>query len=158
MSMNPDFEALLASHEFLKDFNPKHVALLAKFTHLESLAEGDYIFRAGEPAEGFYLIREGYISLEVYDPRRGAVTLENLGANRALGWSWLIPPHQWTFDSRVLRSTEVLVLNAESFRNAMEENHELGYNILKRFVGVFADRLRASRLQLLDMYGLSMNP
>lgn len=153
MSVNPDFQAMLASHEFLVALEPEHLEILAGFTHLDILGEDDYIFRAGEPAEACYLILDGYISLEVYDPRRGSVALETLGANRALGWSWLIPPHQWTFDARVLKPTKALVLDAEQFRDAMESNHELGYTILKRFVGVFADRLRASRLQLLDMYG-----
>ena len=143
----------LARHEFLSGVDEKHIETLAAFTHQEIIDAGDYVFRAGEHAEHCYLILEGRVYLEVYDPRRGAVALESLGSNRALGWSWLIPPHQWTFDARATVPTGLLALNAEKFRRAMESDHELGYHMLKRFTSVIADRLRASRLQLLDMYG-----
>lgn len=151
--LNPVIVEQLRSHEFLAGLEERHLETLAAFTHYEVIDAGETIFHAGEMAEHCYFISEGYISLEVYDPRRGSVTIETLGANRVLGWSWLIPPHQWSFDARALRATRLLALNASKFRNAMEEDHELGYLMLKRFTNVFADRLRASRLQLLDMHG-----
>ena len=151
--INPNVRKMLAEHEFLAGLEEAHVEKLAEFAYLDTMTPDEYIFRAGEHAERCYLIREGQVALEVYDPRRGAVRMATLGNNRALGWSWLIPPHQWTFDARVIRSTTVIALDAVRFRRAMDEDHELGYHMLKRFTTVFADRLRASRLQLLDMYG-----
>ena len=142
----------LAEHEFLAGIDEAHLETLASFTYQDELAEGEYLFRAGEPAEQCYFTLDGMVSLEVYDPRRGSVKLEQLGGNRALGWSWLIPPHQWTFDARVMVTCRFLALDARRFRDAMDRDHELGYVMLQRFTAVFADRLRASRLRLLDMY------
>jgi hypothetical protein len=37
-------------------------------------------------------------------------------------------------------------------RNKCEENHDLGYEVLKRFAGIVSQRLEATRFQLLDIY------
>jgi hypothetical protein len=35
----------------------------------------------------------------------------------------------------------------------MEKDHELGYALFKRFAVIIAERLEATRIQLLDIYG-----
>jgi hypothetical protein len=35
----------------------------------------------------------------------------------------------------------------------MDEDHELGYELMRRFAGLMAERLHATRMQLFDMYG-----
>ena len=153
MDPNPVIVEKLSSHEFLSGVDEAHILTLAQFTYEDVLEGNDYVFHAGEPADHCYLIRDGLVSLEVYDPRRGGLTLEKLGINRVLGWSWLIPPHLWTFDARAINRTTVLALDAARFRKAMDADHELGYHMLKRFTVVFADRLRASRSQMMHTYG-----
>ncbi|MDZ7343567.1 MAG: Crp/Fnr family transcriptional regulator, partial [candidate division KSB1 bacterium] len=34
-----------------------------------------------------------------------------------------------------------------------EEDHDLGYELLKRFAHIIEQRLQSTRLQLLDIYG-----
>ena len=38
-------------------------------------------------------------------------------------------------------------------RGKCEQDHELGYELLTRFVAVIVERLQATRLRLLDVYG-----
>jgi hypothetical protein len=38
-------------------------------------------------------------------------------------------------------------------RKKCEEDHDLGYELMKRFSAVMIQRLQATRLQLLDLYG-----
>jgi CRP/FNR family cyclic AMP-dependent transcriptional regulator len=38
-------------------------------------------------------------------------------------------------------------------RNKCEADHELGYEIMKRFAHLMEEELEALRLRLLDMYG-----
>ena len=42
---------------------------------------------------------------------------------------------------------------ADDKRGKCEEDHELGYQLMRRFAGGLLDRLQATRLQLLDVYG-----
>jgi len=46
-----------------------------------------------------------------------------------------------------------LGVNARCLRDKCEADHDLGYELMKRFVGAMGERLRATRLQVLDVYG-----
>ena len=44
-------------------------------------------------------------------------------------------------------------LDGACLRGKCEEDHDLGYELLMRFAQVIVERLQATRLQLLDVYG-----
>lgn len=69
-----------------------------------------------------------------------------------MGWSWVAPPYRWHFEARTLLETNALVLDASWLRSKWKEDHDFGYEMMKRFANVIATRLDATRLQLLDMY------
>ena len=69
-----------------------------------------------------------------------------------IGWSWLVPPHRWQFDARVLDAVRAIAINGPRLRAKCEEDHELGYLILRRLVGVIANRLASTRLQMLEVH------
>jgi CRP/FNR family cyclic AMP-dependent transcriptional regulator len=64
-----------------------------------------------------------------------------------------VPPYRWHFDARAVELTRAIALDGECLRGKCEEDHDLGYEIMKRFALVIAERLEATRLQLLDVYG-----
>jgi len=140
-----------AGHAFLKGLSERHLMLLASGVKPMSFAAGEYLGREGEEARAFYLILSGKVSLGVHTPDRGVVPVQTVGAGQALGWSWLVPPHRWRFDCRAVDAVQALAFNAEWLREKCEQDHELGYHLLKHLVGVIAGRLAATRLQLLDL-------
>jgi CRP-like cAMP-binding protein len=143
---------MLQEHPFLATLEERYLDTLARVAYPETFYEGDYLFRAGESAESCFLIRTGLVAIELYDPQKGAVKVETLGDGRVVGWSWIVAPYVWCFDGQALQLTRVISFDAEKLRRACEDDHEFGYIILKRFTGVFSDRLHAARLQLLDMF------
>ena len=44
-------------------------------------------------------------------------------------------------------------LDGKCLREKCEQNHDLGYELLKRFSQIIDSRLEATRFQLLDVYG-----
>jgi hypothetical protein len=91
--------------------------------------------------------------VELLIPNRGYTTLQTVGEGDVLGWSWLLPPYRWRFGARTLQPTRALTFDGKCLRNKCEEDHDLGYELLKRFTFVVTERLEATRLQLLDLYG-----
>jgi CRP/FNR family cyclic AMP-dependent transcriptional regulator len=75
-----------------------------------------------------------------------------VGPGEVVGWSWLIPPHRWQFDAHAIERVRVIALNAACLRAACEANHDLGYEVCRRLLGVIALRLAATRVQLMDVY------
>lgn len=115
---------------------------------------GIYILKEGEKANQFFLIRGGRVSLEIFAPQRKPIIVETLGEGEILGWSWLLPPYHWKFHARALESTRAIAFDGKCLRAKCQQNHDLGYELLKRLTGVIGQRLEATRLQLVDMYAL----
>ena len=81
------------------------------------------------------------------------VTIQTLGVGEALGWSWLFPPYRWHFSARSRAVTEAVVFEARALREYAQENHDFGYELVKRVNQVMLDRLQATRLRLANFYG-----
>ena len=144
---------ILAGEPFLQDMPREHVETLAGCAQNVVFQAGQFIFREGEAANEFYLIRHGRVAVEIYAPARGAIVIETLGPGEVLGWSWMVAPYQWRFDARATELVRAVSLDGRCLRTKCESNHELGYELLRRLSSVVAQRLQATRLQLLDLYG-----
>ena len=148
-----NLEPLLARHPFFADLPPAHLVLLVGCARNVRFAAGEFLFRAGEEANQFFLVREGHVAIEIAPPGGAAHTLQTIGAGEVLGWSWLIPPYHWKFDARAIEPVRALALDGKCLRTKCDADHDLGYELLKRFAQVLEERLQATRLQLLDVYG-----
>lgn len=145
-------DRLLAEHPFFQGFDAPALALMAGCARNERFDAGQSIFKQGDDADRFYIVRHGQVSVEICAPPKGRLPLQTLGEGEVLGWSWLVPPFTWSFDARALTLVRAISLDAPCLRRKCENNHELGYRLLQRFIPVMADRLTAARLQLQDLY------
>lgn len=116
-------------------------------------AEGETLFREGEAADVFYLLRHGSITLETYVPSRGPIMIETLSTGEVVGWSWLFPPNEWRFDARAVSLVRAVEFDAACLREKLDEDPALGFDLVSRFAHVLQERLRWTRLRLIDVYG-----
>jgi len=148
-------EPILSEHPFLKGLDPRIIQLIVGCASNLRLNAGEYLFREGQEAGQFYIIRHGKVAIELAAAQRGVINIQTVGEGEILGWSWLIPPYSWRFDGRAVELTRVIALDGKCLRAKCEEDHQLGYEFLKRFSHIIAQRLDATRLQLLDLYGVN---
>jgi CRP/FNR family cyclic AMP-dependent transcriptional regulator len=147
-------ESLLVQHPFFKGLAPQHLHLILGCGGNVRFKAGEFLFREGEEANRFYLIRHGKVALQVFSPQRGPLTIETIEAGEVLGWSWLFPPYRWHFDAQALVLTRATAFDGQCLRSKCEQDHDLGYDLMQRFAQVMSQRLQATRLQLLDVYGV----
>ena len=147
-------EPILAEHPFLKGLQQEHIELLVGCASNVRFEAGAFVFRQGEEANHFYILRDGKVAVELFAPQKGAVAIDTYGEGDVLGWSWLIPPYHWRFDARAIEPTRAISLDARCMRTKCENDHELGYELMKRFARIIEQRLDATRWQLLDVYGV----
>src|SRR5215510_15489002 len=150
--MVESLEAIIADHSFFSDLEQRYVQSLTGCATNVRFDARTYLFREGEPADHFYLIRQGKVAIEISAPPRKPIIVQTLGSGEVLGWSWLVPPYRWRFHARAVERVRALALDGKCLRRCCEENHSLGYELLKRFTPVIAQRLEATRYQLLDVY------
>ena len=146
-------EPVLAEHPFLQGLAPHHIQLIVGCASNVRFEAGQFLFHEDEDANKFYIIRHGKVAVDIFAAGRGPITIQTIGEGEVLGWSWLIPPYNWHFDARAVELTRAIALDAKCLRIKCEEDHDLGYELLKRFSHIIEQRLEATRLQLLDVYG-----
>jgi CRP/FNR family transcriptional regulator, cyclic AMP receptor protein len=146
-------EELIAAAPVFEGLRAEQLALIAGCGHNEHVPAGAMLLRAGDAADYFFLIRRGTVALEVHAPGRGALVIETLHAGDTVGLSWLFPPYRWQLDARAVEACDLVVFDGACLRGKSEEDHELGYQLMRRFVASLISRLQATRLQLLDVYG-----
>lgn len=148
-------EELLNAHAFFEGLDPDYIALIAGCGKNKICKPGEVIAHEGDPADHFYIVREGTAAIQVFTPDKGALTLQTVGPNEIIGWSWLFPPYLWNFDVRALDLTKMIALDGKCLREKCEKNHDLGYELMKRFSQILTRRLSAARMQILDVYHLN---
>jgi len=144
-------EPIIRKHPFLQGLEPQYIKLIVGCASNVRFKAGQLLFHEGEEANQFYMIREGKVALEIPAPPR-RIVIQTVGEGDVLGWSWLVPPYRWRFDARALDPTRAIALDGKCLRTKSEEDHNLGYELMKRFSNVMVERLEATRLQLLDVY------
>ena len=146
-------EPLLRDHPFLNDLEPEYLALLAGCAMNVRFTAGSFLFREGDPADRCFLIREGKMALEIAAPGRGAIIVQTLAAGDVAGFSWLLEPHQWQFDGRVIEPVHAIALDGSCLRRKCADDPRLGFELTQLFARLAIRRLQATRLRLLDVYG-----
>jgi CRP/FNR family transcriptional regulator, cyclic AMP receptor protein len=146
-------ERIVGEHPFFAGLQDAFLSLVYACAKNVRFEAGQYLFHEGEPADWFYLLRHGRVALEVTAPGRGVVAFQTITEGELVGLPWLIPPYRWTYDAKAMELTRAIAMDASCLRQKCEADHNLGYEMMKRFMPVLIQRLQATRLQILDVYG-----
>jgi CRP-like cAMP-binding protein len=141
---------------FLHGFSEEHLERLAQFARLLAMAEGQVIFREGEPTSNIYLIVRGNVSLEICAPGVGCRRILTASEGDLLGLSPVLEQVRLTSTARALTPVELIEINGGQIIAMCEHDPRFGYIFMRRFALALAMRLNATRMQLLDVFGERM--
>ncbi len=147
-------ERIIAEHPFFSGLDGGFTNLMVSCASNVRFEASTYILKEGDAANTFFLIREGKVAVEILAPQHKPIIISTISIGEILGWSWLVEPFQWKFNARAVDDVRAIALDGKCLRNKCEENHDLGYEVLKRFARIIEQRLDATRLQLLDVYAV----
>jgi len=142
---------VLRQHPFAEELQPDHIEILTRLAREAKFERDAIIFREGDECARFYLIIEGQVALEIYTPGR-VLRVQTLGEGDELGWSSMLMRNSKHFMARALRGVRALEFDGAELLNACHENPSFGFAFMYRLLGVVAQRLQATRVQLMDMY------
>ena len=137
---------------FFSGFADEDLALLADHCRAQHVAAKIEVVREGQVATEFFLVLDGKLEVETHVPGRGAQLLQTLRRGDVLGWSWLTANASFAFSARTVTAAELLVFDGTALLRVCDQHPRLGYLLMRRFALVMSDRLRHTRLQLLDLY------
>ncbi len=148
-----EISELLEEIEVLRGLEPTHSALVAGCGVNAIFSDGDYLMKEGEPATTFFAIRHGAAAVEIATRSGSPLMIETLHEGDVVGWSWLFEPHRSRFDVRAVGDARVIAFDGACLRGKCEADHDLGFELMRRFAGLICERLQTTRMRLLDVYG-----
>jgi len=146
-------EPVLTAHPFFQGLAPRHLKPLVACASQVRFAAGEFLCRENEEAKQFYLIYHGKVAVEIFRARGGPVTIQTLSEGEVLGWLWFLKPYHWHLDARAVEFTRAISLEVKCLLDQCDQDHELGYELMRRYAHNLAVQFRVTKLQLLDIYG-----
>ena len=143
---------LIAQQPFFKGLNPQQLQVLTESAMEMQFKPGQLILQEGSPANRFYIILEGKVAIESEQKERGMVALQTLGPGDDVVWSWLFPPYDLHLSARALEPTKTIFFYGTRLRAHCEQDHELGYQLMKRIAAVVIQRLHLTQKRLMEPF------
>jgi len=140
----------LTTHKFFSELSEDVVKYLSECVSNRKIKKGEVLFRQGERADKFYIVRNGQISIQIPAVMGPILEVQTLGTDRVLGWSWLISPYQWSFQAKALEDSVLLEFDGTAILARCELEPQFGYELLKKFAELMAQRLDAARQKMMD--------
>ena len=140
----------LSAHEFFSGFSDDVLKFLCECSSTREIKKGQILFRQGENADKFYVVRDGHISIQIPAIMGPDLEIQTLGKNQVLGWSWLISPYKWNFQTKAEEDTELLEFDGTAILARCEQDTKFGYGLLKKFAALMSVRLNAARHKMMD--------
>ncbi len=153
--MDPIDEVLeeLRKIPWFQELREDHIRKIASISRIRPMKAGEVIFREGDTHESVYIVLQGRVGLEMYVPHRGRVRFYTAETWELFGWSSVTPNvHLRTAGATAVLDGALLKVDAAKLDEACEQDHDLGYLVMRRLSRVVASRLQVTRLQLLDMF------
>ena len=145
-------EETRAATPMFRNLTDDQLMMLGGLAEDVEFGEGGYLMIEGQAADWFFVIREGFVALQTEAPS-GPITIETLHNGDPVGWSWLFDPYLAHFDALSRGTTRAIRFDGSTLRRRCEDDPVLGYELMRSFAAVIVERLQATRLQLLDVYG-----
>jgi CRP-like cAMP-binding protein len=152
MTSRTELEALtvLRSLALTHNLETKHLRKLASLASKVEFSEGEIVYRDGDIGEAVYVIEEGEVVIEMNAPGQGYVVVLTVGPGELFGWSSLFPAERKMARARVISPTRAIAINASRLQAAWRTDHELETAIIRCAARVMADRIKATRRQLVE--------
>jgi CRP/FNR family transcriptional regulator, cyclic AMP receptor protein len=156
MYLEADLSITLRRFPWFIELESSQLDQLASIAALHHFEAGEYIFKEGDRVDNLYLLVEGQVILEVEVPTRGQVPFYTAEMLDTVGWSSMTPiVRQRTASARATCPSTLVGVNNKLLQQLCDEDHDLGYIIMRRLANVVANRLLTARLVLLEIIAQS---
>jgi CRP/FNR family transcriptional regulator, cyclic AMP receptor protein len=133
--------------------NTEHFNKIVAIANIFRFEAGQEIFHEGAKEDYLYIVIEGRVAIEMTIPGRGRIRILTAEPMDIVGWSSVTPVvRQRTAGARAVLPSRLAAFDAAALRQLCDEDHDLGYFVMRRLANVVAGRLMTTRLQLLDMF------
>ena len=153
MNQSQELIGALQSIPWFQELAPAIFDKISSISTLASYEAGQELFKEGDRESNLYIVLEGRVAIEMYVPGQGRIRIYTAEMLDVVGWSSVTPiVRQRTASARAVLPSMLVKIDAVRLNQLCQEDHDLGYVVMKRMANVIASRLLTTRLQMLDMF------
>jgi CRP/FNR family cyclic AMP-dependent transcriptional regulator len=150
-----DYAAVLAMLNrtwFGAELAPQTQERLVKLGGIVDFEPDEIVIREGDLSDEFGILLSGRLALQMMVPGQGMITIMSVEPGDVFGWSSVLANMQTQSTVVASEPSKALVLDATKLRAELREDHAMAASLYPRVLAAVARRLRATRLQLLDLF------
>ena len=165
-------ENILAGFKFFEEVPPETLEAVERKGELLEFGAGDVIFELDELAEHLYGLVEGEVDLSIVfkdkvlkteieyeesiqasmvDEER-SIVIDTVFARQIFGWSSLVGRNRRTVTARCTQPSKVIALAAKDLNAMFDDDHFLGYVVMKKLANIIARRLKNRTDKLIESW------
>lgn len=137
---------------FLASLSPRVRETILALARSFRFRAGETIFSGGDPSTRVYVVKTGKVGIIIHIPSKNSQNIMTCGPGDLFSWSALVEPRIETAAARALEDCEVLGISGDALLALCEDDPAVGYELYRSLAAVLNSRLRATRLQLLDVF------
>ena len=146
----------MISSQVLKDFglfnglDDSELTKIAEFCHERSRKAGTICYIQGRNATDVHLCHRGKVDIiiQLYEPWGMEVKVHTTKEGEVFGWSALIEPHTYTSSAMCAGNVEELYIKGSDLLDLFEQNHHMGYVVMRNLSAIISSRLTTDRQRL----------
>lgn len=146
----------LKKMELFEGLDETQLSILLSQAVVKSFPEGEAIFLQGEEATCLYILIKGAVDLTVKTQEKIDFMTSRIEKEGAVfGTASLMEPFHYNVSAVCLKSSEVLVLDANLIRRKMEDDPKTGLEIMKKLASIYFNRLNELRAGVSNLLKMS---
>jgi len=140
-----DHIEILRSVELFEGITPAELQAISQICKEITFNSGDIITQQGETGEDLFIVLEGFVEVlhSSAAPEQSPRTIVHLGKGQIFGEMALVDhgPRSATVRA-AFDPTKVLIIHCDDFEKECEENHHLGYVVMRNIAADLSFKLR----------------
>lgn len=144
-----DYSTILAAVELFEGATPQELESVAALSQERMYSKGDIVTAQGEPGSELFVVFDGFVEVlrAGVTPEQAPRTVVHLGAGQIFGEMALVDrgPRSATVKA-ASDTTSVLVIHQDDFERLCEENHHLGFIVMRNIAADLSFKLRHRHL------------
>lgn len=145
--------SMLADTPFGRALSDGDRSKVAHIAAVRSLEPSVVLFPEGGRATDLFLVISGLVGLDICLPRRGCVRMLTVGPGEFVGWSAIVGSGQMTTRATIVEPATLIALPGDRLQALCDADHDIGYAVMRQVAVGLSQRLLATRLQMLDVFG-----
>ena len=140
-----DHTEILGSVELFEGITPAELQVISLICKEITFKSGEVITRQGETGEDLYIVLDGYVEVlhSGTSPELSPRTIVHLGKGQIFGEMALVDHGPRSATVRAASDpTKLLKIHCDEFEQECEENHHLGYVIMRNIAADLSFKLR----------------